>query len=956
MFRNLYESIGTQNNKQGTYTPLPNANDLIGVKQFQVNYNTNIEDSIPFNGKYQFDIRNETGVDSNPGHMIQNLFRSEQTVSEQDRLCKTKTLDQLIDAQKNNNSALRCGWLYQKEPTGKFPVPKVSTGAFGTKNGPTKAVNQPNGEWFWDLNAAKNRIHKDLCATMTSCNQLDQQYYKGKCGWCEEGRGIPINQNGRIIFPGDPLSNCNGSVITSSSRCPTSPQTREETETYIDENGQVVSNNNLGPLCDKQCMLQALNAAGCNSNGTIARALYENNNTNDYFASIKNNQSFTAFKRNINNPRFIENIQNGKVDQNVALAEFQQLFSKTPDATTPLELRYAARDLCTNRGEYDKYNFCLEYTDATPNPSLACIQREFLSQGGQYTGRYYPTTTDSVGYKTFTNNGRSTWGEVKDNIRALKNAAAGVNLPQTENFTTMSDEAVTKRNLQNTAIMNFLGGSLLSIRPNNNNKVELYLFKPSQRGNILWSYSLQNSNILNKPRLTGIQPNDILLILGQLKVQQNTQIKPKIKSNKLTSISINNYMWNRIRGIDSPGLFVNSSAISVAKSCSVLNAQQNNYFKILAGYTPDMEIVYQDCNSTQDKELKTLGVEPAKDDESPIIQFGVYERSYSVQVAQSASDYFSTASININQMNNGLRHRFEEYRNPELFICDFKNIQVNNREKFINFSSNDSVVGCVTGIAPNCWKHIGFTFRINDTGVPNRTSPKSILSIGPIKCALTYTDTVKIALYNRNESVINTQPITANVWYRIGITYSGSEMLLSVLNVNSKVESASANRMTTIRMGVNTNDKESLLPNNQFPSLKLGRDQFESFRGDLKYVTFYKELITFENIIKELEDTWSRGWVNMDKERRTASFYQHCSYLGKTVGLSEGQYNQDVVSEMLADNLLSSVKIPGGMNVKLYDLPNFTGQQLNLSMNNRCLVDRGFNDKASSLAVNDFQN
>ena len=54
-------------------------------------------------------------------------------------------------------------------------------------------------------------------------------------------------------------------------------------------------------------------------------------------------------------------------------------------------------------------------------------------------------------------------------------------------------------------------------------------------------------------------------------------------------------------------------------------------------------------------------------------------------------------------------------------------------------------------------------------------------------------------------------------------------------------------------------------------------------------------------------------------------------------------------------HLLSSVKIPFGMNVKLYDEPNFNGQQLNLYMNNRCLVDSGFNDKASSLAVNDFR-
>ena len=519
----------------------------------------------------------------------------------------------------------------------------------------------------------------------------------------------------------------------------------------------------------------------------------------------------------------------------------------------------------------------------------------------------------------------------------------------------MSDTMIIKRNLQNTAIMNFLGGSLPALISNNKNKVELYLFKPSQQGNILWSYSLQSSDILNKPRLVGIQPNDILLILGQLKPQQNMKIKPKIKSNKLAVISINNYMWNRIRGIDSPGLFVNSANTSIATSCTNLITQKN-YFKLLAGYTTDMEILYQDCNSAQDTEFKTLNIEPAQENDSPIMNFSVYERSYNVQLARSSSDYFSTTSMNMNQNNNGLKHRFEEYRNPELFICDFKNVQINNREKFVNFNTTESLVKCITGIAPNCWKHIGFTFRINDTGVPNRTSPKSILSIGPIRCILTYTDTVQIALSNRNETVINTQPIISNTWYRIGITYSGSEMILSVLNIsNYKVQELTVDNLINARMVVNTNDKESLMPNNQFPNLKLGKDQFESFRGDLKYVTFYKETMVFENILKELDEKLNKGWVDMDKEIRTADFYEHCSYMGKSATLPEGQYNENVVSELLADNLLSSVKIPFGMNVKLYDEPNFNGQQLNLYMNNRCLVDSGFNDKASSLAVNDFR-
>lgn len=61
------------------------------------------------------------------------------------------------------------------------------------------------------------------------------------------------------------------------------------------------------------------------------------------------------------------------------------------------------------------YNECAELADGTPSPfHLACLQRLFLSMGGQPAGTYYPTAANHSWYNSLGN-----WGTVKQFLQQL---------------------------------------------------------------------------------------------------------------------------------------------------------------------------------------------------------------------------------------------------------------------------------------------------------------------------------------------------------------------------------------------------------------------------------------------------------------------------------------------------------------------------------------------------------
>ncbi|MDF2514744.1 MAG: Carbohydrate binding family 6 [Sphingobacterium sp.] len=82
------------------------------------------------------------------------------------------------------------------------------------------------------------------------------------------------------------------------------------------------------------------------------------------------------------------------------------------------------------------------------------------------------------------------------------------------------------------------------------------------------------------------------------------------------------------------------------------------------------------------------------------------------------------------------------------------------------------------------------------------------------------------------------------------------------------------------------------------------------------------------------------------------SLFQHCNYGGWKVTLAPGNYTMaQLVAKGLVNDDTSSIKIPSGYTVTLYEGDNFSGKSLVLTADNTCLIDKVFNDNVSSVKV-----
>lgn len=80
--------------------------------------------------------------------------------------------------------------------------------------------------------------------------------------------------------------------------------------------------------------------------------------------------------------------------------------------------------------------------------------------------------------------------------------------------------------------------------------------------------------------------------------------------------------------------------------------------------------------------------------------------------------------------------------------------------------------------------------------------------------------------------------------------------------------------------------------------------------------------------------------------------FQHCNYTGWQTTLGEGSHTRSaLVSAGGIDNDASSLRIPAGYKVSLYDSDNLTGTPVVLTGDTGCLVGNNFNDRLSSLKV-----
>ena len=80
-----------------------------------------------------------------------------------------------------------------------------------------------------------------------------------------------------------------------------------------------------------------------------------------------------------------------------------------------------------------------------------------------------------------------------------------------------------------------------------------------------------------------------------------------------------------------------------------------------------------------------------------------------------------------------------------------------------------------------------------------------------------------------------------------------------------------------------------------------------------------------------------------------ATFYYHCWYEGPSVTLGRGDYDMHQIG--LPNDSISSLRVPAGLTVVLYQHAGFQGRTLTVTSDQNCLVNNGFNDETSSIRI-----
>lgn len=85
-------------------------------------------------------------------------------------------------------------------------------------------------------------------------------------------------------------------------------------------------------------------------------------------------------------------------------------------------------------------------------------------------------------------------------------------------------------------------------------------------------------------------------------------------------------------------------------------------------------------------------------------------------------------------------------------------------------------------------------------------------------------------------------------------------------------------------------------------------------------------------------------------ENNRVQLYSDANYRGQSVYLVPGSY-YSMQQAGLTDKSLSSIKVPAGLKVILFDKENFTGRNYTISSSRSSLSINGWNDKAASIIV-----
>jgi hypothetical protein len=120
-----------------------------------------------------------------------------------------------------------------------------------------------------------------------------------------------------------------------------------------------------------------------------------------------------------------------------------------------------------------------------------------------------------------------------------------------------------------------------------------------------------------------------------------------------------------------------------------------------------------------------------------------------------------------------------------------------------------------------------------------------------------------------------------------------------------------------------------------------------------EYLIFSQEITGFggDRFAGTYPDFMDIDWVKVYKTRK-ASVFQDCQYKGWAKQLAIGNYTMAQLAALgVTNDAISSISVPAGIKIQLYQGDNFTGSSITLTADNNCLIDEAFDDNVSSLKV-----
>lgn len=163
---------------------------------------------------------------------------------------------------------------------------------------------------------------------------------------------------------------------------------------------------------DRLCLISILQDAGCQDKGSLITALttnpakpYDIPNLpgTKYYSGLSNIFATSQTVRAASN--IIGNIASNSSNSNYNASN------------------WAARDLCLSNGALGTFDFCVENGPNTTSYELKCLQSEFRIQGGQITGKMYPTSANRAIYDALPN-----WSGVQTYITAMSNRTTSLDI------------------------------------------------------------------------------------------------------------------------------------------------------------------------------------------------------------------------------------------------------------------------------------------------------------------------------------------------------------------------------------------------------------------------------------------------------------------------------------------------------------------------------------------------